>query len=1086
MLTPEQEIERQGVISPELRQKNIEEIKKYNLELPFDLESVDSKCHECVLRQLDKYNKFVDEFGKSYKGKFVVPCEGVNVDYFDQNMKSGFTDEQWDEIRAQLDIVHWAHKYLKQPTKEPWNARWYQEHILRCSSRRKILRISRRSGKCISADSSLLTEKGPLLVKDIFNSGNHLKLATFSEDNSIDLTSEYSILSNGEKEVFEIKTSDGRVNSVTDNHPYLKMGFNGILEWVELKDLNVNEKILCPASYKGLIKGESIGVDKAKLLGYLTGDGGTNYADAVRFTNFDSIVVDDFARIIDLFDCELTILQEGNYIVVSKNKDKHVKYKNEVNRIVTEANLRKLAKEKVVPKQIMSATENEIASYLAAYWDCDGWCSISKKSVNAKGTKTVEIGCCSASKQLMLDIKHLLLRLGIPSSISYKKVKYKDSYKDAWQLYIKSSDGVRKFYKNVPLLGKKDNIEKVMAEIEKKEYHSIDSVPSNILNYIKAKYSKKEIAKVYKGIRPSYKCDISKDKLFKIGTAFNDEYLLSLCDENTRWEKIHSIKSIGIKETFDVSVPSTNTLISDDIISHNTDMVCIDICYHLFTTPNIRIVVAGPQKAQTEEIINRVRAFIRASDELAACVVRDVSAPYYNIKLTNGAELRGFAAGGTKGGDGSSIRGQDCDRLYLEEMDFIAEEAISSAVLPLLQTKAGTTLVGFSTPSGMRTPYYSFCMETPEAKEFHYSYKVLPHWKAVEADRTRYTEERWTHEFLAEFGSSDSGVYKPQYVDSSIENYRYSDFSPTQGWKYCIGTDWNEKYGTEIYVLGFNPFRGRFYGVEALHIEPSQFTQLEGVNKLLEMNRKWRPEFIYIDAGNGSTNEELLMSRAIKARRSGVDEPTANLVKSLKKYDLGSAIETKDQLTKQPVKKPAKAFMVNASVRLFEQDRIRIPSEDIKLDKQLRNYIIERYTPNGNPVYGQNDEKIGDHRLDALNLAVVAFHLEFDELHATNSFCTDVGAAPDPRIVKMQLEREQKGEEIHTPQERRLEGDGRQNELEMLFFPSAPGRLSKSLDLKTNRLGWDTDQEGIRLLEAQQRRRGRINRNRQRPVREKF
>jgi len=661
MYTEEEDISFEGEIPESIQKENLQKLKSLNIDLPFDIDTVDPYCHECVLRQLDKYNKHVDRFGKSSADKFIVPCEGICVDYFDKNMRSGFTDDEWDEVKAQIDIVYWAEKYIKQPDKTPWSARWYQKNILRCTSRRKMLRISRRSGK--------------------------------------------------------------------------------------------------------------------------------------------------------------------------------------------------------------------------------------------------------------------------------------------------------------------------------------------------------------------------------------------------------------------------------------TDMTCVDICHKLFTKENYRIVIASPQKVQTEEIVNRVRAFIASNPALADCVVRDVSAPYYNLKISNKSELRGFAAGGTKGGDGSSIRGQDCDSLYLEEMDYIAEQAISSAVLPLLQTKEGTFLIGFSTPSGLRTPYYSFCTETPEAKEFHYSYKVLPHWKAVEADRTRYTEEEWNHEFLALFGSSDSGVYKPEYIDAALTSYKYADHQPTQGWKYCMGTDWNEKYGTEIFILGWNPFKGKYFAVESMHIEPTQFTQLEGVNRVLELNRKWRPDFIYIDAGNGSTNSELLFSRAMKAKKTGTDEPTANLLKTLKRYDSGSAIQTKDLATREMIKKPAKAFMVNASVRMFEQGRIHIPTEDTRLDKQLRNYIIERYTPNGTPVYGQNDEKIGDHRLDALNLAIVAFHLEFDELHATGGAITNVAAAADPRKIKMLMDKESKGEEVHRPEERRL--DANKDKFDIFFIPTDAGKLNKTLNLKTNRLGWSTDQEELFLQRARSRQKRSSSRP-DKPHREKF
>jgi len=520
-----------------------------------------------------------------------------------------------------------------------------------------------------------------------------------------------------------------------------------------------------------------------------------------------------------------------------------------------------------------------------------------------------------------------------------------------------------------------------------------------------------------------------------------------------------------------------------------TDLVCVEICYYLFTDKGTKIIVAAPQKAQTEEIINRVRGFILNNPRLAEMVVRDVSAPYYEIKLAgdpdkdNGSRLRGFAAG-TKGkSEGVGIRGQDADRIYMEEMDYIDEKAITGAVIPILQTNPRTALVGFSTPAGFKTPYYHFCEDNPYYVEFHHNYKVLPHYKNVEMERSSFTEDEWIHEFLAEWGSSEKGVYKPAYIDQALKNYKYEEFKRSPGWRYCIGTDWNEKHGTEIAVLGHNMITGRFQIVETKHIQRSEFTQLMGVQTLLEMNRKWKPSFIYIDAGNGSTNYELLRKTAYEQRVKGGDLDTARLLDILRRYDSGSSIITKDPITHQEKKTPAKPFMVNASVRMFEQGRIIISSADSTLEKQLRNYIIDRYTPTKTPVYGMEDEKIGDHRLDALNLAIVAFHLEFDDLHATK-FLTTVGVALDPRTKKQTLETRdsQIQKSDHGPSERRLEANSSQSRV----FGIMPARIDSSRIISSNRPGWENDTEAERHQQFLQRKRSRGGSMRDRPSRSNF
>lgn len=500
-----------------------------------------------------------------------------------------------------------------------------------------------------------------------------------------------------------------------------------------------------------------------------------------------------------------------------------------------------------------------------------------------------------------------------------------------------------------------------------------------------------------------------------------------------------------------------------------TDAVCVEICYYLFTEPNQKILLAAPQKSQTEEVVNRVRSFIRSNPDLAKMVVRDVSAPYYEIKLSNGSRLRGFAAG-TKGkGDGVGIRGQDADKIYLEEMDFIDENAINSAIIPILQTSPNTALIGFSTPSGFDTPYRKFCESNPYYKEYHYNYRVLPHYKNIEMERPLFTQEHWDHEFEALFGQSEKGVYKPTYIEKALRAYKYEDMSRGPGWKYCIGTDWNEKYGTEIVILGYNMATSRFQIVEAIHIPRSEFTQLMGVQALLESNKKWKPSFIYIDAGNGSSNYELLRKTSYDQRKPDGDRDTAKLLDILKKYDSGSSLLIKDPITKQEKKTPAKPFMVDASLRMFEQYRIIISSADKKLQDQLKNYIIDRYTPTKTPVYGMEDEKIGDHRLDALNLAIVAFQLEFADLYTTQisvSFGPAFNQSTIPSSRSVQIE-----EIKHEPNERAID---RGNTLDERIHSIMPGRIDNmGSAIKTSRKGWDTDTEEQEMINFMRRKRSR-------------
>lgn len=505
-----------------------------------------------------------------------------------------------------------------------------------------------------------------------------------------------------------------------------------------------------------------------------------------------------------------------------------------------------------------------------------------------------------------------------------------------------------------------------------------------------------------------------------------------------------------------------------------TESTVVDILYHAFVTPNLRILVLGPQKTHAQEIFNRMKDRLYANPFLASSVVTDKASPHPIIALKNGSEIRGFAGGSKGKTDGLSVRGQDGDRIYVDELSRVDEEAIRSAIMPIMYTNADAAFIGFSTPAPFKNTFYTLCKENPSYKEYHYTYKALDWWERIERDRSGYTEEQWANEFLATFSDADGGVYKPSYIERALNVYNYKECVPTPGWKYTMGVDWNEKHGAEIVVLGFDSFKRKYKIVEACNVTGIQFTQLASVNKVVEMNQKWKPKFIYVDVGNGSTNIELLLKMAYDAAGvSGLTE-TAMIRERLRKYDSGASIEVYDNTTKQMVKKAAKPFMVSCSVRMFEQDKVIISANDHVLTPQLENYIIERMTPTGNPVYGLEKGSVGDHRLDAFNLAIVAFQIHYSELHK-REFVSNVGSAPDPRNVRLN----EAGDVIGTAQrpETRDHGEDFMSIEEKQLAYSGAGRVDLK-KVKTNRLGWDTDEEDARMNEYLQRKQARQVRGR--------
>jgi len=284
-----------------------------------------------------------------------------------------------------------------------------------------------------------------------------------------------------------------------------------------------------------------------------------------------------------------------------------------------------------------------------------------------------------------------------------------------------------------------------------------------------------------------------------------------------------------------------------------------------------------------------------------------------------------------------------------------------------------------STPTGARAKFYETCMNK-QYREFFYPSFVNPNWTQDLDDyfKSELTEAGYKHEIKAEFGEQEEGVYQNKYIEQCQAEFNYGDLKPTKEWAYTIGVDWNDhKIGTTIAVMGFNPDDGLFYLVEKDVVRRGEWTQLAACQRISQLNRKWLPEFIYVDQGFGTTQIEVLRKFGFdQTLLHGPSSPDSRLKDIVKGYSFSTSIEITDPFTKQKVKKHSKSFLVENSVRRFEQIQIRYPRGDLDFTAQLQNYVVDRVSMYGQPVYGVLDEKVGDHFLDAVNLALVAHTLE--------------------------------------------------------------------------------------------------------------
>jgi hypothetical protein len=430
----------------------------------------------------------------------------------------------------------------------------------------------------------------------------------------------------------------------------------------------------------------------------------------------------------------------------------------------------------------------------------------------------------------------------------------------------------------------------------------------------------------------------------------------------------------------------------------------------IFEGPEIMIVT--PYQAQISNIFNEMEKILKRNRSLMKQVTTSkggslyVKTPFFRLELENGAMISGFVSGVGKKDDGSgggTMRGQNADWIYLDEMDMIPDEIMDKVIIPILLTRKGVGMIATSTPIGKRGRFFEWCKARPDFKEDYFPSTVLPHWddirREVEGENTK---EGFAAEYMAHFVDGGHGVFAPSLVYGARGAFTYEDCDLHSPWWNdvagvrertelikVLGIDWNKNAGSEFVVVAFSPSKRHWFVVEAVNVEASEWSGRGFMEEVERLNFKWKPDYIYADEGYGHHIIEDLKLYAHKLKYQQQKTPlqvqSAKMVERLKAFNFSQKVVLKSPIDGTDITKTGKEFLVENAVRVFEDKRIWFPEDDSSLLKQLLNYVVLRRSPTTNkPVYGADSARVGDHRLDALMLALGGLFLE-NSVYSPNS-----------------------------------------------------------------------------------------------------
>ncbi len=431
------------------------------------------------------------------------------------------------------------------------------------------------TGKCITGDSLILTQKGLVEIKDVpkyfyVNPENDEVHGAFlptvdptTVKGSTNAASHWYNL--GEQTTLKVTLKQGSMLEGTPEHPIVVMNSEGKLEFRRLDELQEGDSVAMKFGNQVFGNLREVDEEKAYLMGLLTGDGNLSISNRVALTSIDAEINESFHYYIRKhygIEQHIGLATDGITSVVSSWK---------VKKDFLDAGMSSLlAHEKSVPDTILQAPKATVAEFLRGLFDADGY--FFRNS----------FGYCTTSEKLSKQVTAMLLNFGIVPKLRVKK-EAGETNKKVYEIVV-SGTSLPAFEReiNFKLSRKREQLREYLAEENTGKNTNVDlffEISDLVVNcwqeLSQRGLSNSRLASLADKVRDRKR--ISRNSLSEMVTAFrennltceNVEYLSNLIDVNLFFSPVEKIE-YGFEEVFDFTVPETHSFISNGFISHNT------------------------------------------------------------------------------------------------------------------------------------------------------------------------------------------------------------------------------------------------------------------------------------------------------------------------------------------------------------------------------------------------------------------------------------------------------------------------------------------------------------------------------------
>lgn len=413
-------------------------------------------------------------------------------------------------------------------------------------------------------------------IRDLIGQSNIPIYAT-GEDMKLHCTAMSRVFSSGRKKLYTLTTRSGRRVRASGNHP-----FSTIDGWKRLDQIIPGTAVALPRILSGarLSNASLLSHDELILLAHLLGDGCVLPRQPIHYTSADEanlVAVEEGAA--RLFSITPRRVQQDNWwhsYLPSPYRLARGK-RHPITLWFERLGIKPVRSyEKKIPAAVFASSDDDIALFLHHLWATDGNIS----SVRTRDGEAVgaAIYFASTSEELSRDVQHLLLRLGIWSTL--RKVA-QGAYRPNWHVVVQGKDAQLKFLQQVGCHGQRgDAIPLLIDLLERVQSNpNTDIIPRSVwLSAVAA--AKKESGLSWRAVAEKLsiayngsairKSGISRARMDRLAVALKSETLVSFATSDLYWDEVVSIEAGQEEEVFDATVPDLYNFVANDFIVHNS------------------------------------------------------------------------------------------------------------------------------------------------------------------------------------------------------------------------------------------------------------------------------------------------------------------------------------------------------------------------------------------------------------------------------------------------------------------------------------------------------------------------------------